>query len=40
MISIVMSDTLMIYLIFQQVSEDSVMSGKLSEKAKITELKS
>src|SRR6218665_1733977 len=39
-ISIVMSDTLMIYLIFQQVSEDSALSGKLNEKAKITKLKS
>jgi len=35
-----MSDMLMIYLIFQQVTEDSVLSGKLSEKAKLTELKS
>jgi len=25
---------------FQQVTEDSVLSGKLSEKAKLTELKS
>ena len=31
---------LMIHLIFQQVTEDSVLSGKLSEKAKLTELKS
>ena len=31
----------MIYLIFQQVTEDSVLSsGKLNEKAKLTELKS
>jgi len=30
----------MIYLIFQQVTEDSVLSGKFSEKAKPTELKS
>ena len=28
------------YLIFQQITEDSVLSGKLSEKAKLTELKS
>jgi len=28
------------YSIFQQVTEDSVLSGKLSEKAKLTELKS
>ena len=27
------------YLIFQQVTEDSALSGKLSEKAKLTELK-
>ena len=26
------------YLIFQQVNEDSVLSGKLSEKAKLTEI--
>src|SRR6218665_1521792 len=39
-ISIVMSYILIIYLIFQQVTEDSVLSGKLSEKAKLTELKS
>jgi len=39
-ISVVLSDTLIIYLIFQQVIEDSVLSGKLSEKAKLTELKS
>jgi len=28
------------YLIFQQVTLDSVLSGKFSEKAKLTELKS
>jgi len=28
------------YLIFQQVTEDSVLSGKFSEKAKLTKLKS
>jgi len=39
-ISIVLSDILMIYLIFQQVTEDSVLPGKLSEKAELTELKS
>ena len=40
-ISIVLSDILKNYLIFQQVTEDSVLSsGKLSEKAKLTELKS
>jgi len=39
-ISIVMSDTPKNYLIFQQVTEDSVLSGKLSEKAKLTELNS
>ena len=39
-ISIVLSDILMIYLIFQQVTEDSVLSGKLSEKANLTESKS
>jgi len=27
------------YSIFQQVTEDSVLSGKLSEKSKLTELK-
>jgi len=27
------------YLIFQQVADDSVLSGKLSEKAKLIELK-
>ena len=39
-ISIVLSNIglLMIYLIFQQVTEDSVLSGKLS--AKLTEPKS
>jgi len=30
----------MIYLIFQQVTDDSVLSGKLSKQAKLTELKS
>ena len=36
-----MSDMLMIYLIFQQVTDGSALSaGKLSEKAKLTELKS
>jgi len=30
----------MIYLIFQLVTEDSVLLGKLSEKAKLAELKS
>jgi len=41
-ISILLKDILKNYLIFQQVrpTEDSVLSGKLSEKAKITELKS
>ena len=39
-ISIVLSDILKNYLIFQQDAEDSVLSGKLSEKAKLTELKS
>ena len=38
-ISIVFSDIPNNYLIFQQVTEDSVLSGKLSEKAKLTELK-
>src|SRR6218665_28680 len=33
-IGLVLSDILMIYLFFQQVIEDSVLSGKLSEKAK------
>jgi len=28
------------YFIFQQVTEDSVLSGKLSEKAKLAEMKS
>jgi len=36
----VLSDILKNYLIFQQVSEDSVLPGKSSEKAKLTELKS
>ena len=35
-----LSDILKNYLNFQQVTEDSVLSGKLSETAKITELKS
>src|SRR6218665_1549337 len=39
-ISIVLSDILKNYFIFQQVTEDSVLSGKLSETAKLTELKS
>ena len=41
-ISIVISDIglLMIYLIFQQVTEDSVLSGKFREKVKLTEPKS
>ena len=39
-ISIVLSDILKNYLIFQQVTEDLDLSGKLSEKAKLTELKS
>ena len=39
-ISIVLSDILMIYLIFQQVTEDLILSGKSSGKAKLTELKS
>jgi len=39
-ISIVLIDTLMIYLIFHHVTEDSVFSGKLSEKAKLIEQKS
>jgi len=30
----------MIYLISQQVTEDSVLSGKLNEKANLAELKS
>jgi len=38
-ISAVLSDILKNYLIFQQDTEDSVLSGKLSEKAKLTELK-
>jgi len=40
MISIVLSDIRKNYSSFQQVTEDSVLSGKLSEKAKLTELKS
>jgi len=42
MISIVLSDILKNYLVFQQVTDDSVLSGKLhvSEKAKLTKLKS
>ena len=41
-ITIVLSDIGLLnnYLIFQQVAEDSVLSGKLSEKAMLTELKS
>ena len=39
-ISIVMSDIPKNYLIFQQVTENSVFSGKLSEKPKLAELKS
>ena len=40
-ISIVLSDIGLLknYLICQQVTEDSVLSGKLSEKAKLSELK-
>jgi len=38
-ISIVLSDTLKNYFIFQQVTEDPVFSGKLSDKAKLTKLK-
>jgi len=38
--SIVFSDIASNYLIFEQVAEDSVLSGELSEKAKLTELKS
>ena len=34
-ISILLSDILIIYLIFQQVTEDSVLSGNLSDKAKL-----
>jgi len=40
MISIVLSDILKSVLIFQQVTEDSALSGKLSEKTELTELKS
>ena len=36
--TIVLSDILNNYLIFQQVTEDSVLSDKLSEKVKLTEL--
>src|SRR6218665_2540394 len=39
-ISIVLSDMPKNYLIFQQVAEDSVLSVNLSEKPKLTELKS
>jgi len=40
-ISIVLSDILKNYLIFQQVTEDLALSGNLSETvAKVTELKS
>jgi len=41
-ISIVLSDIGLPknYLIFQKATEDSVYSGKFSEKAKLTELKS
>jgi len=41
-ISITLSDVTKNYLIFDQVrpTEDSVLSGKLREKAKLTELKS
>ena len=35
-----LSNILENYLIFQQVTEDSVLSGKLSGEAKLTELKS
>jgi len=37
---IMLSDEPKNYLIFRHVIEDSVLSGKLSEKAKLTELKS
>ena len=37
-ISIVFSDIPNNYLIFQQVAEDSVLSDKLSEEAKLAEL--
>ena len=37
-ISILLSDILMIYLIFQQVTEDSVLSRKLSAILKVSEL--
>jgi len=39
-ISTVLSDMLKKYLKFQKVAGDSVLSGKLSEKAKLTEPKS
>ena len=39
-ISIVLSDVPKNYLIFQKVTDGSVLSGKLGEKAKLTELKS
>ena|SRR6218665_295033 len=39
-ISIGLSDIRKNYLIFQKVTEDSALSGKLSETAKLTELKS
>ena len=39
MISIVLSNVTKYYLIFQHVIEDLVLSGKLSEKAKLTELR-
>jgi len=35
-----LSEILKNYLTFQQVTEDSVLSSKLSVKAKLTELKS
>ena len=37
-ISIVLSNIPKNYLIFQQVTEDSILSGKLNEKAKLTNL--
>jgi len=39
-ISIVLSDVPKNYLIFQQVTDDSGLSVKLREKAKLTKLKS
>jgi len=39
-ISIVFSDIPNNYIIFQQVAVEAVLSDKLSEKAKLTELKS